>query len=56
MADLKRGTFHLTVKGKTATGLPFTHPGVHRLQSVEFGPNTNNTTLDVGAVKLEVHP
>lgn len=55
-ADLRAGTFDLTVEGRTATGLPFTHAGVHRLQSVEFGPNTSKSALYLGAVKLEVQP
>ncbi len=56
VADLKQGTFDLTVAGQTARGLPFTHPGIHRLQTILFGPNASKCALYVGAVKLEVEP
>ena len=55
-ADLLHSTFDLTVEGKTAKGLPFTHPDIHRIQTVEFGPNSSKTTMYLGAVKLEVRP
>lgn len=55
-ADLRHSTFDLTVEGQTAKGLPFTHPGIHRLQSIEFGPNTRNSALHVQSVRVEVQP
>ena len=55
-ADLKAGTFDLTVEGKTATGLPFGHEGVHRVQAIAFCPNTNNCTIYVDQVEVRVIP
>jgi hypothetical protein len=55
-ADLRTATFDLTIEGQKATGLPFTHPDVHRLQSISFGPNTSKCALFVSSVKLEITP
>ena len=55
-ADLKAATFDLTVEGKTATGLLFGHEGVHRVQVIGFCPNTNNCTICVDQVEVQVIP
>jgi hypothetical protein len=55
-ADLKTSEFDLTVNGRTATGLPFGSPGVHRIQSVALCPNTRNCVLYVDRVRLGVEP
>ena len=55
-ANMKTGTFDLTVAGRTATGLPFGHAGVRRIQTIGFCPNTNNCTLYVDDVEARVAP
>ena len=55
-ADLDAGTFDLTVKGKTATGLRFGTDDVHRIRCIAFAPNSSNTTMYVDWVKIAVTP
>ena len=55
-ADLKTSTFDLTVNGRTASGLPFGVPGIHRIRSIEFGPNTHDCVLYVDRVRVKVEP
>jgi len=56
VADLAAGTFDLTVEGRTATGLPFTEDGVHRIRCIGFLPNTSNCILFVDDVTVRVVP
>jgi len=55
-ADLNAATFDLTVNGKTATGLPFASPDVHRVQCIGFTPNTGNCVLYLQQVKVTAQP
>lgn len=54
-ADMERSRFDLTVAGKTVRGLPFALP-LHRVRTVEIGPNTRNCTLFLSRVAVRVEP
>ncbi len=56
VADLKAGTFDLTVGDRTVTGLPFAQDEVHRIRSICFGPNSAQTTLHLASVKAAARP
>ena len=55
-ADMKNGTFDLTVEGRTATGLTFGQPDIRRVQTIAFCPNTSNCTMYVDEVEVRVIP
>ena len=55
-ADMKNETFDLTVEGRTATGLPFGQPGIRRVQTIGFCPNTSDCTMYVDEVEVRVIP
>ena len=55
-ADMRQATFDLTIEGQTATGLPFGHDGIHRIQSIGICPNTSKCTMYVDEVSVRVIP
>jgi len=55
-ARMKDAAFDLTVRGRTATDLPFALDDVHRLQSITFAPNTNRCTMYVDEATVKVIP
>ena len=55
-ADMKAATFDLTVNGKTVKGLAFAHQRIRRIQAIAFCPNTDNCTIHIDNVRVEIKP
>ncbi len=55
-ADMDACTFDLTINGRTATGLPFAHDQIHRVQCIAFAPNSRDTAIYLDDVRVRVIP